>query len=50
MQLGIGLNLSGAPQYGGTTGAGTGVEATYLLDESNAPILMETGAELLLEA
>lgn len=48
MQLGLGLSLTAAPLYGGTVGASPGVE-NYLLDETNAPLLTETGAEILLE-
>jgi len=48
MQLGLGLNIPLAPQYGGTVGAGTGAE-NFLLNEDQTPLLLETGAELLLE-
>lgn len=49
MQLGLGLSTSMAPSYGGTAGAGVGVE-NYLLDESAGPLLTEAAEEILLES
>lgn len=49
MHLGLGLQLSQVPLYGGTTGVATGLE-NYLLDETGVQLLTETGEELLLES